>query len=176
MCPWVRIDDHLDDDPRIATVGPAGAGLLVLLLVYSNKTLADGFVSDAIVRQKALGLSDADAVIAELARVGLLHSAERGGIAGYQIAADLVAFQPTSESVRERRAQAKARKERWLELHRAATLPKRRLRSARQDDAGNGRPAPQERKRRPAAALVVDFNASPHSESPAVELSKRPVS
>ncbi len=58
MSPWVRLDDHLDDDARFATVGPAGTGWLVLLLVYSNKTLSDGFVSAAIVRQKSLGLDD----------------------------------------------------------------------------------------------------------------------
>jgi hypothetical protein len=114
MSPWVRLDDHLDDDPRIATVGPSGAGLLVLLLVYSNKTLSDGWVSNAIVRQKATGLTDADAVIALMIRVGLLRQTERDGIDGYAIAVDLVQLQPSRAEVQAAKDGAKARKAKWL--------------------------------------------------------------
>ena len=134
MCPWVRLDDHLDDDSRIATVGPAGAGLLVLLLVYSNKTLADGFVSEAIVQQKALGLPNAADVIASLVNVRLLARSERDGIDGYEIAEDLVKHQPTRESVLAAREVTRQRKERWraeqaARLHTAQ--PKRRRRALR---------------------------------------------
>jgi hypothetical protein len=161
MSPWVRLDDHLDDDPRIATVGPAGAGLVILLLVYSNKTLADGFVSDAIARQKAMGLSNADAVFAQLVQVGLLYEAERDGIGGFQIAADIVANQPTRQQVLDAKEAAKERKRRWVEQQQ----PKRRRRRPAPDAAENGQHATQDAKRRPVDRLTAIEGASPQNGS-----------
>ena len=133
---WVRVDDLFGDDPRVATVGAAGAGLVILLMVYSNKVLADGFVSDAIVRQKSIGLVDAEDVLALTVRVGLLRKTERDGLSGYQIAEDLMARQPTRADVLAKRDEAKARKDRWRDQHpriRLATggTPTERKRNAR---------------------------------------------
>jgi hypothetical protein len=130
MSPWVRLDDRFDDDPRVATVGPAGAGLLAMLLAYSNRNLSDGFVSESTAQQRAsmLGRRGADALIAEMIDVGLLQRHDRGGLRGFQIHEDFVGLQPTREQVEGERNAAKARKERWRERHSnaAGTVPERR--------------------------------------------------
>ncbi len=42
--PWVRIDDHYDQHPKIAQVGPLGVALWLAGLAYCNRTLTDGFI------------------------------------------------------------------------------------------------------------------------------------
>jgi hypothetical protein len=117
MSPWVRLDDHFDDDPRIATAGPSAAGLLAMLLAYSNRNLCDGFVSANTVRQKAAALVDANEVIALMVKVGLLHHVERDGIPGFAIHPDFVQLQPTREQVEAERESRKVRKQRWKDKH-----------------------------------------------------------
>jgi hypothetical protein len=132
MSPWVRVDDHLDDDPRVVTVGPAGAGLLILLLVYSNKMLTDGFAAEAVVRQKSIGLPNADEVLDGMIGVGLLRKSERDGITGFQIADDLVRLQPSRASVLADREAAKQRKERFKQRQIALVgIPHERKRNAK---------------------------------------------
>lgn len=104
MSPWVKLSDAFDDDHRIAAVGPAGAGLLVMLLAYSNRTLADGWISENTLRSKAAPIPDADAVIALMKRTALLRPAKRDGLDGYQIASDFVDEQPKAADVKKQRA------------------------------------------------------------------------
>ncbi len=42
--PWVRLDDHFDEHPKIASVGPLGLALWVTALAYCNRNLTDGFI------------------------------------------------------------------------------------------------------------------------------------
>lgn len=47
--PWVRIDDHFDEHPKIASVGPLGLALFVSGLAYCNRHLTDGFIPESVV-------------------------------------------------------------------------------------------------------------------------------
>lgn len=42
--PWVRVDDHFDEHPKLAKVGPLGWALWLAGLAYSNRNLTDGFI------------------------------------------------------------------------------------------------------------------------------------
>jgi len=46
--PWVRIDDHFDEHPKMAAVGPVGWGVWLAGLAYSNRNLTDGFIPYAV--------------------------------------------------------------------------------------------------------------------------------
>lgn len=41
---WVRIDDHFDEHPKLAAVGPVGWGVWLAGLAYCNRNLTDGFI------------------------------------------------------------------------------------------------------------------------------------
>ena len=45
---WVRLDDHFDENPKIAAVGPLGIALWVTSLAYCNRNLTDGFIPTSI--------------------------------------------------------------------------------------------------------------------------------
>lgn len=45
---WVKLDDHFDENPKIAQVGPLGIALWVTGLAYCNRNLTDGFIPTAI--------------------------------------------------------------------------------------------------------------------------------
>jgi hypothetical protein len=42
--PWVKIDDHYDEHPKFASVGPLGVALWLAGLAYCNRNLTDGFI------------------------------------------------------------------------------------------------------------------------------------
>lgn len=42
--PWVKVDDHFDEHPKLAAVGPLGWGFWLAGLAYSNRNLTDGFI------------------------------------------------------------------------------------------------------------------------------------
>lgn len=42
--PWVRVDDHFDEHPKMARVGPLGWALWLAGLAYCNRNLTDGFI------------------------------------------------------------------------------------------------------------------------------------
>lgn len=44
---WVRIDDHFNEHPKLAQVGPLGWGVWVAGLAYCNRNLTDGFIPRA---------------------------------------------------------------------------------------------------------------------------------
>lgn len=46
--PWVRLDDHFDENPKIASVGPLGLALWVTGLAYCNRNLTDGFIPSSV--------------------------------------------------------------------------------------------------------------------------------
>lgn len=41
---WIRLDDHYDEHPKLAKVGPLGHAMFVAGLAYCNRNLTDGFV------------------------------------------------------------------------------------------------------------------------------------
>ncbi len=48
--PWVKIDDHFDEHPKMAAVGPLGWALWLAGLAYSNRNLTDGFIPWSVAR------------------------------------------------------------------------------------------------------------------------------
>jgi len=42
--PWIRIDDHYDEHPKLARVGPLGQALWLAGLAYCNRNMTDGFI------------------------------------------------------------------------------------------------------------------------------------
>lgn len=73
--PWVRLDDHFDEHPKLARVGPLGLALWVTGLAYCNRNLTDGFIPWATARKmmswEFLGVEDGDARGARLYEIGV---------------------------------------------------------------------------------------------------------
>ena len=42
--PWIRIDDHFEEHPKLAKVGPLGWAMWLAGLAYCNRNLTDGFI------------------------------------------------------------------------------------------------------------------------------------
>ena len=42
--PWVKVDDHCDEHPKMARVGPLGWAMWLAGLAYCNRNLTDGFI------------------------------------------------------------------------------------------------------------------------------------
>lgn len=42
--PWIRIDDHFDEHPKLAAAGPLGWAMWMAGLAYCNRNLTDGFI------------------------------------------------------------------------------------------------------------------------------------
>src|SRR5262245_16355285 len=103
---WVRLDDSLGDDPRVAAAGVIGAGVLTLALCYSNRNLTDGWIPAAVLRRFLLDGSTIEAVdeaIRRLLQSCLLEEREHDGLPGYQIHQDCVQHQPTREAILKQR-------------------------------------------------------------------------
>lgn len=154
MSPWIRYDDAFHDDVRVMELSNLAAmGLFVVCFGYSCQKLLDGWVPVSVVRQKGSTTSDLDELIRELERVQLWTPADRKGITGFQIAADLVALQPTREQVEEARAAARIRKDRWKgrKRNKKGTGQSRRDKSVPEafpEQEGNGDVTPGERLRK----------------------------
>lgn len=46
--PWVKLDDHFDENPKILSVGPLGLALWVTGIAYSNRNGTDGFIPSSM--------------------------------------------------------------------------------------------------------------------------------
>lgn len=124
--PWVKVDDHFDEHPKMQQVGPLGWGVWVAGLAYCNRNLTDGFIpwnkartlcSFEIVEDDGrvwdIGLTSnyagddvtAEWIIGLLVNVGLWDVVEngRGRIDGYRIH-DYDDYQPSKEEVLAERA------------------------------------------------------------------------
>lgn len=49
--PWVKVDDHFDEHPKLAKVGPLGWALWMAGLAYCNRNLTDGFIPWSVARK-----------------------------------------------------------------------------------------------------------------------------
>jgi hypothetical protein len=68
--PWVKIDDHFDEHPKMAKVGPLGWGLWLAGLAYCNRNLTDGFIPFTKARMLvSLDIAPDDGKLWTLARV-----------------------------------------------------------------------------------------------------------
>lgn len=48
--PWIKVDDHFDEHPKLSRVGPLGVVLWVTGLAYCNRNLTDGFIPWSVAR------------------------------------------------------------------------------------------------------------------------------
>ncbi len=122
---WIRIDDHFDEHPKLAKVGPIAWGLWLAGLAYCNRNLTDGFIPWAVAQKLAsfkvvdntgrlwtlartCGMVgddiDADWVIGLLVDAGLWEEVE----GGFQVH-DYLDYQPSRERVLREREQARRR-------------------------------------------------------------------
>jgi hypothetical protein len=49
--PWIKLDDHFDEHPKVAAAGPLGIALWVSAIAYSNRNLTDGFVPTSVAQR-----------------------------------------------------------------------------------------------------------------------------
>lgn len=48
--PWIRIDDHFNEHPKLAGVGPLGWAMWLAGLAYCNRNLTNGFIPWAVAK------------------------------------------------------------------------------------------------------------------------------
>lgn len=131
---WVRIDDHFDQNPKLAQAGPLGWALWMAGLAYCNRTLTDGFIPrnvahslmglDHIDREGRAwkvcvtsGMTGDDVTCESIA--SWLVDAELWDVVagGYQVH-DYLEFQPSREDVLRERDRNRSRQERFNEKRR----------------------------------------------------------
>ena len=67
--PWVRIDDHFNEHPKHARVGPLAWGVWLAGLAYCNRNLTDGFIPRSVAMTLAcFEVVDAEGRVWKLAR------------------------------------------------------------------------------------------------------------
>lgn len=70
---WVKIDDHFDEHPKLAQVGPIGWGIWLAGLAYCNRNLTDGFIPWSKARMLAsMEVVDGDGNVWRLARTSAM--------------------------------------------------------------------------------------------------------
>lgn len=134
---WVKLDDHFNENPKLARVGPLGLALYVTGLTYCNRNLTDGFIPWSIARNlvswEFLGTNTGDPQGAKVYSVtvssgmvgddvgsdfviGLLVNAGLwDAVDGGFYVHDYLKFQPSKDSVEQERLQAAERQKRARE-------------------------------------------------------------
>jgi len=109
---WAKLDDGLEGHPKIlaagGTLGKNGAvlalGFYVSCVLYANRYLTDGIISDAVMAHMGHADKPVD-IAAALVGAGLLHRID----GGYRIH-DYHDHNPSAESVRRKREVDRERK------------------------------------------------------------------
>jgi hypothetical protein len=140
--PWVKIDDHFDEHPKMQQVGPVGWGFWLAGLAYCNRNLTDGFIPWSKAKTLcSFQVAEDDGTLWELARssgyaaedlsaewvIGLLIDAGlweevengKGRIDGYRIH-DYSEYQPSKEQVLAERSANADRQSRFRDSKRNA--------------------------------------------------------
>lgn len=141
---WVRIDDHFDEHPKLAKVGPIGWGVWLGMIAYCNRNLTDGFVpidvaegiggrwrvrrqtEDGRMAVETIGISSGmsgtdmttEWVIDLLVDAGLLEAVEDG----YRLH-DYLDYQPAKATIAHERSGSKARMQKSRERALALVAP-----------------------------------------------------
>lgn len=107
LMPWVRLDDHFDESPKIAAASDSAFRLWTTALAYANRNLSDGFIPVLMLRRLSTAPKpEKDA--AELVRLRLWEVAD----GGYQIH-DFHEYQPSKEQVLSERESTRQRVANW---------------------------------------------------------------
>ena len=97
---WVRLDDHIDEHPKIVTLDDHAFALFIRGLAYCNRNLTDGFIPAVVAKQK---MGARNSSIAALESVGLWES-----VAGGWQVHDYSVYQPTKQQVEDDRSKKQA--------------------------------------------------------------------
>lgn len=102
--PWVRLDEHFADHPKIVRAGPLAMALHVAALCYCNRFLTDGFVPASKVRT-LLDLTEGqkNGALDALVNVELWDAAPGG-----YVIHDYLDYQPSKQRVKQERDNKKA--------------------------------------------------------------------
>ena len=109
---WVRIDDQVAHHPKFVEAGPVASWLWVCGNCYCNKYLTDGFIPSVAV--PTLGdIKGVEKLVPKLLAARLWEECK----GGYRVH-DFLAFNPSAEEVRRKRAAARqsgkvGAKKRW---------------------------------------------------------------
>lgn len=101
--PWVRIDEHFADHPKVVQAGPEGMALYVAGLCYCNRFQTDGIIPPSKART-LLDLPDVDTTIKRLVTASLWEEQADGR---FQVH-DYLEYQPSKEEVAEERRKRQA--------------------------------------------------------------------
>jgi hypothetical protein len=101
---WVKLDDHIDQHPKIAALDDHAFALFVCGLAYCNRNETDGFIPN-MVGLGQLRYCDGNPVPS-------IRQLERGGLwvqvaGGWQVH-DYAQYQPTKQQIEEERAAKQA--------------------------------------------------------------------
>lgn len=104
--PWVRLDDHFDEHPKLAKVSPVALALWVVGLAYCNRNLTDGFIPESIAL-RLIAARKPRGPIDELLTAGLwLKATSRLGFSIH----DFEKYQPSKAEVLAERARIAAQR------------------------------------------------------------------
>lgn len=104
--PWVKLDDHFDQHPKVAQLSDSAFALFVAGLAYCNRSLTDGFIPSRVgLGQLRWADGNTAPPIRELEEVGLWEPVD----GGWQVH-DYDDYQPSRESVLAEREAARKRK------------------------------------------------------------------
>ena len=104
--PWIRIDDHAPEHPKMLRAGESACWLWVCGLAYCSRLLTDGAIPSAALG--TMGVRRPDKAAAALVIVGLWDQTPTG----YQVH-DYHQYQPSRGQVTERRKQTADRVAEW---------------------------------------------------------------
>ncbi len=106
---WVKIDDAILDNHKVAKIGPAAFGLYVAGMAYAARNLTDGYVPSEKV-ERLLNWDDGDDAVAALKELQRAHlwRSENGGFRIH----DYLDYNPSRERVLADREAAKKRMQR----------------------------------------------------------------
>jgi hypothetical protein len=115
--PWVKLDDHFADHPKILEAGPVAGFVFIAGLCYANRHLTNGFIPTTAVTSlvKRNGVNVAQ-ISQRLCSVGLWAETTKKETRGYQIH-DYLEFQPSRASVIKARKTNAKRQAAWRKQH-----------------------------------------------------------
>lgn len=104
--PWVKLDDHFDEHPKIARLDDHALALFVCGLAYCNRNLTDGFIPSQVgLGQLRFCDGNTTPAIRQLETVGMWEKKD----GGWQVH-DFPEYQPSREAVLKERATDAGRK------------------------------------------------------------------
>ena len=133
---WVKVDDQIDQHPKVVQAGPLALALYVAGLAYCNRSLTDGFIPSSVARRLvdwqatdkagnewALAYVDQQGGTATVNSVSVINSLVEFGLwdrasGGYRVH-DYEHYQPTRAQVQARRAGTRDR----VRKHRNGVTP-----------------------------------------------------